>query len=112
MSKGISIRGIKELEAKLKQNGTLNAVKKIVKTNGAELNRKAARKAPYVTGFLMRSIIFELADGGLTATSTATAHYAPYLEYGTRFMSAQPFMYPAYLEQKAKFLEDLGRLTR
>lgn len=112
MVNSLSLNGIKELEAKLKRNTTLKDVKHIVKRNGAELNRNAAKKAPVDTGFLRRSIIFEVADGGMTAGSIAQAHYAPYLEYGTRFMSAQPFMYPAYLAQKNKFLADLERLMR
>jgi HK97 gp10 family phage protein len=112
VASSVSIHGIKELEAKLKRNATLNDVKKIVKKNGTELNRNAAKKAPVDTGFLRRSIIFELSDGGFTARSIAQAHYAPYLEYGTRFMSAQPFMYPSYLYQKVKFLAELERLMR
>jgi HK97 gp10 family phage protein len=35
-----------------------------------------------------------------------------YLEYGTRFMDAQPFVRPAYNEQKAKFIRDMNKLTR
>lgn len=112
MANSITVRGIKELEAKLKSNATLNDVKKIIKVHGAEMNRNAARKAPVDTGYLRRSIIFAISDGGFSASSTAGAHYAPYLEFGTRFMTAQPFMYPAYLAQKAKFLADLGRLMK
>ena len=110
MANNLSISGIKELEAKLRRNATLKDVRQVVRRNGVELNRNAAKKAPVDTGFLRRSIIFEVADGGMTAGSVAQAHYAPYLEYGTRFMSAQPFMYPAYLAQKVKFLQELERL--
>lgn len=112
MANTISIRGIKDLEAKLKRNATLNDVKKIVKLNGAEMNKAAVRKVPVDSGFLKRSIIFQMSDNGFSAGSIAQAHYAPYVEYGTRFMAAQPFMYPSYLAQKNQFLADLRRLMR
>ncbi|MDT2640464.1 hypothetical protein P7D31_10090 [Enterococcus dongliensis] len=35
-----------------------------------------------------------------------------YLEYGTRFMEAQPFMGPAYRAQKEIFKRDMDRLVK
>lgn len=35
-----------------------------------------------------------------------------YLEYGTRFMDAQPFVQPALEEQSAKFKSDMQKLVR
>lgn len=112
MARSIQIKGIDKLQKKLRKNATMADVKTIVRTNGIEMNRTASRLAPVDTGFLRRSIVFTIADGGLTANSTAGAEYAPYLEYGTRFMSAQPFMRPAYNQQKAKFKSDMGRLVK
>lgn len=108
----ISFSGIGDLESKLKRNASMSEVKKIVKSNGAELNASAARKAPVDTGFLRRSIIFEIANLGMVARSVALAEYAPYLEWGTRFMSAQPFMGPAFRQQSKKFKSDLTRLVK
>lgn len=112
MARSIQIKGIDKLQKKLRKNVTMADVKTVVHTNGIEMNRTASRLAPVDTGFLRRSIVFAIADGGLTATSKAGAEYAPYLEYGTRFMSAQPFMRPAYNQQKAKFKSDMGRLVK
>lgn len=112
MARSIQIKGIDKLQKKLRKNATMADVKTIVRTNGIEMNRTASRLAPVDTGFLRRSIIFEVANGGLTATSTAGAEYAPYLEYGTRFMAKQPFMAPAYNQQKSKFKSDMGRLVK
>lgn len=112
MARSIQIKGIDKLQKKLRKNATMADAKTIVRTNGIEMNRTASRLAPVDTGFLRRSIVFTIADGGLTANSTAGAEYAPYLEYGTRFMSAQPFMRPAYNQQKAKFKSDMGRLVK
>lgn len=108
----LSFNGIGALESKLKRNASMNEVKNIVKSNGAELNANASRKAPVDTGFLRRSIVFELSNGGLSGSSTAGAEYAPYLEYGTRFMEAQPFMGPAYRTQKEIFKRDMDRLVK
>lgn len=101
-----------ELRKKLQQNSKLDAVKRVVKMNGAELQTKAQRNAPVDTGTLKRSISLELRDGGLTAESEATAEYAPYVEWGTRFMNAQPFMRPAYYAQKEQFKHDLSKIVK
>ena len=54
----------------------------------------------------------EISDGGLLAKSEATAEYAPYVEWGTRYMEAQPYMKPAFNEQKEQFRRDMNRLTK
>ncbi len=112
----IRIEGLDELEAKLKPNATLNDVKRIVRKHGAELQNKMQDKADftkgYATGQTKRSIGLEITDGGFTAASGPTTEYAEYLEYGTRFMEAQPFVRPALNEQKDKFIGDLQKLMR
>lgn len=57
----------------------------------------AKNYAPVRTGFLRSSIYHELGvDGqGLFANVGARAHYAAFVEFGTRFMAAQPFLRPA-----------------
>ena len=112
MSKGLSITGLDKLQKKLKANVSMTDVKRVVRDNGVQLNAKAQRKAPVDTGFLRRSIVFQLSNRGLTATSVPAAEYAPYLEYGTRFISAQPFMRPAFNEQKQQFKRDMDRLVK
>lgn len=87
-------------------------VKQIVKRRTSEMNRLAQRAAPVDTGELRRSILSEYLNGGLTGHVTAGIHYAPYVEYGTRFMTAQPFMRPAFHAVAMGFREDLERLVR
>ena len=107
----VKLTGIRELQKKLKQNATLDDVKRVVKHNGSELQTKAQRNAPVDTGTLKRSIGLGIRDNGMTAEVEPTAEYAPYVEFGTRFMNAQPFVGPAFSEQKEKFLKDLKKLT-
>lgn len=112
----LEIKGLDKLERRLKENVTLNDVKRVVKQNGAELQKKMQSKADftkgYATGQTKRSIGLEITDGGFTAVSGPETEYAPYLEYGTRFMEAQPFVRPALEEQAAQFKSDLKKLVR
>ena len=112
----IKIDGLKELEKKLKDNVTLNDVKRVVNQNGAELQNKMQAKADfkkgYQTGTTKRSIGLEIKDSGLTAEVAPETEYSPYLEYGTRFMEAQPFVRPSLEEQAEQFKSDMRKLVR
>lgn len=112
----LTVAGLKELEKKLKANATMDDVKRVVRQNGADLQTKMQSKADfkkgYQTGTTKRSIGLEIKDSGLTAESGPETEYAPYVEYGTRFMEAQPFVRPALEEQKKQFILDLQRLMR
>lgn len=112
----IKIDGLKELEKALKDNVTMDDVKRVVKNNGSNMQRKmqtnADFKKGYQTGTTKRSIGLELKDGGFTAESGPETEYSPYLEYGTRYMDAQPFIKPAYEEQAQKFKRDMDRLVK
>ena len=110
----IKINGIEELQAKLKKNVTMDDVKTVVQHNGELLDNTMKRQAVftkgYSTGDTARSIMLSLADGGFTAKVGPGTDYAVYVEYGTRFMAAQPFIKPAFEVVKPKFLEDLKKL--
>lgn len=112
----IKVQGLDDLQKRLKENVTLDDVKRVVRQNGAELQQKiqdnADFKMGYATGTTKRSVDLQIKDGGMTAESGPTTEYAPYLEYGTRFMDAQPFVRPAYNEQKAQFQKDMQKLVR
>ncbi|WP_256263782.1 HK97 gp10 family phage protein, partial [Eubacterium callanderi] len=60
----IKVTGLNELTLGLKKKVNLDAVKKVVKQNGTELQREAQRNAPVDTGTLTRSIALEIADSG------------------------------------------------
>ena len=113
---GIKVVGGVQLLAKLKNNVTLGDVKRIVNKHGEQLQRNMQRKADfkkgYQTGTTKRSIGLEIKDAGLTADVAPETDYSPYVEYGTRYMEAQPFVRPAYEEQKAKFKSDMQKLVK
>ncbi|MCV2499570.1 HK97-gp10 family putative phage morphogenesis protein [Melissococcus plutonius] len=106
-----SLNGTDVLIGKLKRNATLKDVKQIVKINTAEMTTNMQRKAPVDTGFLRRSIILKFTKGGFTGIAGPTAEYGPYLEFGTRYMSAQPYVKPAFIYQKKQFMIDLRKLV-
>jgi len=111
----LEFKGLEELGAKLSRIKNMQAAKNIVKTNGAELNSKMVRNAVftkgYSTGQTRRSITLEIRNDGTAAHVKPTTEYAPYLEYGTRYMSAQPFVGPAFNAQKEIFKSDLRELV-
>lgn len=112
----IKIEGLDKLQKRLKENITMDDVKRVVRQNGSELQRKMQGKADfkrgYQTGTTKRSIKLQLQDDNLSAEVGPETEYSPYLEYGTRFMEAQPFVRPSLNEQKVKFLSDMQKLVR
>lgn len=112
----IEIKGLDKLEKALKRNVQMTDVARVVKHNGAQLGNKMQKEADFVkgyqTGTTKRSIGVEIKDSGFTAEVGPETHYSPYLEYGTRFMSAQPFVRPAYNEQVQKFKSDMKKLVK
>lgn len=66
---------------------------------GLRVERKAKQLAPVDTGRLRSSITSTVGQDsqGLYATVGTNVHYARHIEFGTRFMSAHPFLRPALL---------------
>jgi HK97 gp10 family phage protein len=67
----------------------------------------AKKACPVDTGKLRASItpVIESWAAGYVGTNTA---YAPYVEYGTRKTTAQPFLEPAFLEGKRQASKIFG----
>jgi HK97 gp10 family phage protein len=125
---GIKFEGANELKKALKDRANLADVKKVVRQNGRALQKRMQEKADFKghigwvkgqgkqkispTGTTKRSIGLEITDGGLSAEVGPETEYSPYLEYGTRFMEAQPFVEPALNEQAREFEQDLKKIMR
>lgn len=112
----IEVKGLDKLKKALKEKITLDDVKQVVSKNGQALQRNMQREADftrgYQTGQTKRSIGLYMLDSGFTAEVGPETKYSPYLEYGTRFMDAQPFVRPSYEEQAQKFKSDMQKLVR
>lgn len=112
----VKIKGLDRLQKSLKENATLSDVKTVVKQNGVEMQAKMVRNAVfdrgYSTGATKQSIRGQSINGGFAYKAGPGTHYSPYVEYGTRFMSAQPFVRPAFKQQVPIFKSDMKKLVK
>ena len=122
----VKLVGMDKLQAKLKWNGeNRDAVRTVIAKNGNQLNEKMKthmRDAyvtinprtgkPYSHGGTAGSVNTVIAGDGLTAFVGPTTNYAMYVEYGTRFMTAEPAVRPAFEEQVPIFKSDMEALVK
>lgn len=115
----VKLVGMDKLQAKLKWNGeNRDAVRTVIAKNGNQLNEKMkthmrdAYIKGYSTGDTAGSVNTVIAGDGLTAFVGPTTNYAMYVEYGTRFMTAEPAVRPAFEEQVPIFKSDMEALVK
>ncbi|WP_283650857.1 HK97-gp10 family putative phage morphogenesis protein [Ileibacterium valens] len=129
------ITGLDELKRQMDPMEARARVVNKVKINGARLEAAMKRKAQFkghmepfrmsrkggklhpipvgelrfvnASGILRGSVVSSFSQGGLTVSVYPQVEYAPYVEYGTRFMKAQPFVKPAYEAVVNQFLNDM-----
>ena len=123
------LKGLEKLQTKLQRVAKMEEVERIVEKHGTEMQKKAVNNASRFrghyegrgknrrfvrpTGATKRSISVNSSkiDRFRYRVAPGTA-YAAYVELGTRKMSAQPFIKPAFDEQKKLFKNDLERLVK
>ena len=111
MARAFTITGTKLLNKKLRENTSLSDLKSVIKMNASELTQEAQQNAPVDTSTLKRSINMDIQDGGLTAIVEPNTDYEGYVEFGTRYMAAQPYLGPAFKKQTKQFKRDLERIV-
>lgn len=72
----------------------IKAAEKELQLTALEIERDAKLNAPVDTGML-RASITSTGSGSEYEIGT-NLEYAPFVEYGTRYMAAQPFLFPAF----------------
>ncbi len=113
MGVALEFRGASQLSKDLRKKAKqIELAKAVVKQNGSEMQQKAMRTVPVRTGDLKRSIQLTIEDGGMTARVRAGMDYAPYVEWGTRYMAAQPFMRPALRAQAPRFKAHIAKIMK
>jgi len=107
----VAIKGLDGLKSKL-----LNLLPKVregtrqaVAETALLIESDAKLFAPVDTGRLRASIHAEIASDGLRATVIAEANYSVFVEFGTRYQRAQPFLFPAYEKNRLAFVAALKR---
>lgn len=108
----VSFSGLDDLMKSVKNAAKLDDVKTIVKNDTALLQRTAQQNTPVDTGNLKRSETISIEDGGMTGKVTAHTDYAPYQEYGTRWIYGKFYMKKAADTAGRKFLSDMERLVK
>lgn len=76
----------------------------------ADMEAGMKTRAAVDTGFLKNSIQARKV-GPAHWRVTVGAEYGVYLEYGTRFMGARPFFFPAVAEVGPSFMQVMRRIT-
>lgn len=112
MAKGFNMKvvGVEKVAGKLRKNATMNDVKNVVKSNVTEMTRNAQRLSPVDTGFLKGSITLNI--GGLEGSTDVGAHYGGYVNNGTRFMGARPFLTDSFELQRENFRREMEMLVK
>lgn len=123
------LKGLEKLQAKLQRTAKMEEVERIVEKHGEAMQKKAVNNASKFrghyegrgknrrfvrpTGATKRSISVNSSKIDRFKYRVAPGtDYAAYVELGTRKMSAQPFVKPAFDDQKRLFKNDLERLVK
>jgi len=83
----------------------------VVRKTTLDIEAGAKQLSPVDTG-LLRSSIQSKMDGDLTGIVFTNTEYAVYVEFGTRRMSAQPYLTPSVESARHPFIQALQSIGR
>jgi HK97 gp10 family phage protein len=122
------VKGLKELIATLERipKELDKDVEQILEANAREIELQAKKFAPvgtpestgikgYIGGSLRNNIKAYRENKktwAIKANYSNTAPYSIFVEFGTRFMNARPFLFPAFFKQRSQFIDDLEALLK
>lgn len=100
------------------KKATGRQIRNVVMKNGAKLQSETQKRMTksgayskgYSKGNTRRGTTLEITDGGMTAIVAPHSEYFPYVEYGTRFMEAEPTLSPAFKLVATSFMTDIKEL--
>ena len=103
------VKGVKQFQAAMRQfdSGVQRHVHRQLASWAADVKALARQLVPVRTGHLRSSIYAEVREWVIRVGAEAT--YALFVEFGTRYMQAQPYLYPAiqtYLPQLEQIIRD------
>lgn len=111
----IKVNGLPEALAKLRkyQSRKKKQIKDELAIGAFKIETLAKQTAPFETGRLSASITTDLSDLALLAARVGTdVKYAPFQEFGTRVMAAQPYLYPAFFSYENEIVKAIGKVLR
>jgi HK97 gp10 family phage protein len=105
-STGVAIRVVSnrlpEITAAIKP-----AVVAEVSKSALQIQARAQALSPVLTGTLRRSIHTIIENGGLRGIVGPSVEYGKFVEFGTRFQPARPYMRPAAASATASFVANV-----
>lgn len=117
----VKIEGLQALISDLDaRKYTGKQIRNVIMKDGGDLQEEAQRRmtktVTYVKGYsrgnTRRSTTLSISDDGMTATVAPHSEYFSYIEYGTRYMEAEPTLNPAFQKIKQQFYNDVIGLVK
>jgi len=113
----VRIEGLEDVELKLKSfTPEVNeAIEKEIKISAINIQREAKKICPWITNRLRSSIAIQFFNSGgriNAAEIGSNVEYAPYVEFGTRYMKAEPYLRPAYHAELPKYKANVAKILR
>ena len=92
------VDGIEEFKATMAKfdSGLQRQIHRFLASWAADVKAEAMRKVPVKTGYLRSTIYARVQEWAVQIGAEAT--YALYIELGTRYMRARPYLWPAIQE--------------
>ena len=94
------------------KQSVIGRVPDIIQTAGVRVQADAKRDAPIEFGRLRNSITAQAEDDRFTAVVYTDVEYAPYQEFGTNRMGAQPYLMPAFDRHAPKVVQAIDKLIK
>lgn len=108
---GVTVRGVEALQRRLAAKGLEDAVGQTLAGEADAIAAGAARAAPGRLGETIETL--DESQGSRLSVAIGTRHRAGrFLEFGTRKMRAQPFLWPIFRARLPRIKQDLTNTLR
>ena len=100
------IKAVQKKPAQVEQ-----AVDREIKLSSLRIEKKSKQQSPFDTGWLSNNIYANVVRS-MAAEVVSPAEYSIFIELGTRFMMAQPFLFPALKADWPLLQKRLNKIMR
>lgn len=117
MASGAKVDGVERLNVKfgeLIKKASGSQLETALVAGGLVIQVPAQAKAAVLTGNLRRSIHTEVSIGGVSAEARVgtNVEYGPHVEFGTSSQRAQPYLRPAYDENRSRAVGEIAEVLK